>query len=145
MDFSTIAGVKDRWYDRILIVEWDESANQCAVISDDGLHTRVISRSSILSSDDSIRACCSEIGSYISTVEADALRGAVESAMVRGLFNQRRAGSNVDASFNEQLQLPTASGSDGRAGTVQAGDVHAPVYLTNISSGNPPIPVDGLG
>jgi hypothetical protein len=103
MKFDSVTGVRDRWYDSVLVMRYDIDTHQCTIISRDGLHTHIVSRSSIISSDNQIAGCIQEINTILLRETYQELRLAVDSAIERNLFiSHRRVGRSLfDANTNQ--------------------------------------------
>jgi hypothetical protein len=86
MKFDSVTGVKDRWYDNVLVMDYEPLTHQCILISRDGLHTCTVSRSSIISTDAQIALCVEEINAILLHDTYDKLRVAVDDAVAHNRF-----------------------------------------------------------
>lgn len=141
VDYNSIVGVKDRFGEQLLVSKYDRSSNECIVVSYSTLEAGIlrtysISRSMIVESDSAILACCIRVRDLFEDKYRDLLKAAIEHYRNNTLPELGRTYANT----NQQVQLPSASGSNGSVSTSEAITGDTAGNVANQPTSDTPLP-----
>lgn len=88
MEFNTeLIGVRTKFGDKVLISLFDKQANECTCIDETLVHSHVVSRSTIVDSDNAIEQCASIVRAQLDKTAAKKIRQELNNyAQLQHLF-----------------------------------------------------------